>query len=768
MDKLGFVVYPDSSQIVKEAILGAVEQSKREDLKLKAWQKMRIIGFKVDDLVRNHIDEAAVLIADITYPNSNVFYEIGFAIAAGKPVIPTVNIAIEKSVQRIQKTGLFDTIGWATYCNANDLHEKLRHWPDVAWTSKYVRRKNHSQPLFILDTLVKTDFRNHIFHTVENSHVNYRSFDPAEVPRLTAAQAVADVSSSAGAIIPIIGEEIVDNIQHNLRASFILGLCHGFEVEALTIQYGNRPAPLDYRDFITNSTYRPETERHVEKFAADVLIWNQKASARDRQAKLGLLGEIDLGSPTAENETQNLAYYFVETAEYSRALRAEGAVVIGRKGSGKSAVYIRVAETVSRHKKKCIVDLRPASHNLSEMREALLSVMTTAGVFDHTVAAFWQYIMYVEIILKLREKVLPYSRNDFALQERIREIEEAFSLSDSVVAGDFTSRLKTAVQEVISVARREISQTVLRDQITNIMFERPIPRLRDAVVSFADFADEIVVLIDDLDKGWPPRQVEAHDVSMIKHLIEVLNQIQRDLGRRNVDIKYLVFLRSDIYERLVEQTSDRGKYNVIKLDWSDPEQLTRLLWQRVISNLDPEQHQAAWDAINPSMPGGRDAVSHMIESSLRRPRFLIDLGERTLSFAINRGHGFVTADDVEEGLRQMSLYLVSDFGYELRDVAGTPEDIFYSFIGSDDQLGEEELGSILSSDRLGLGVRDTIDLLLWYGFLGIVQTSGAPIFIYDRAYDFRRLEAERANHKGEIVYAVNPAFLRGLRRDGNG
>jgi hypothetical protein len=137
----------------------------------------------------------------------------------------------------------------------------------------------------------------------------------------------------------------------------------------------------------------------------------------------------------------------------------------------------------------------------------------------------------------------------------------------------------------------------------------------------------------------------------------------------------------------------------------------------------------------------------MIENSLRRPRFLIDLCERTLSFAVNRGHGFVTEADVEEGLRQMSLYLVSDFGYEMRDVVGTPEDIFYSFIGAPNLLTGQDLEKLLSEDVFGLDAKEIIDLLLWYGFLGVVGPSTEPIFIYDRAYDFRRLEAERADTK---------------------
>jgi hypothetical protein len=74
--------------------------------------------------------------------------------------------------------------------------------------------------------------------------------------------------------------------------------------------------------------------------------------------------------------------------------------------------------------------------------------------------------------------------------------------------------------------------------------------LRDAILSFDDYFDEIVIQIDDLDKGWPPLQIETHDIATIRHLIEVLSGIQRDIHKRGFSIKHLVFLRSDVYERL--------------------------------------------------------------------------------------------------------------------------------------------------------------------------------------------------------------------------
>lgn len=756
-----FYAYPSGFPLIAEAIGGAVDLCAENGLHITPWEKMKIIGLKVDDLIREQILDADLLLADITYPNFNVFYEIGYAAAVGKPVVPTLDVAVEKAAKRVNDLGLFDTTGWATYSNAEELSRVLSDWPTLGWENRYRKPKDHSQPLFLLDCLQRTDFRNHIVSAIEHSHVKHRAFDPLEVPRLTAAQAIADISASAGAIIPIINAEIVDSLRHNLRAAFLIGLAHGFEMDVLALQYENDPAPADYRNFITNSTYRRETVRHVETYCAQTLIRNQEISPSSRD-DLGLLSQIDLGSPVAEYETQQLTAYFVKTAEFARALRAEGAVVTGRKGSGKSAVYFQVLDQLNRDRGRCIVDLRPASHNLSEMRESLLSVVSV-GVFDHTIAAFWQYVILSEILLKIREAVLPKSKNNFALQERVRAVEVEFSLDEGVVSGDFTTRLASAIDVVVKTLQR-VKPDEVRSVITNFLFEKPIPRLREAILSFTDYFQEIVILVDDLDKGWPPLQVEKHDVATLKHLIEVLNRIQRDLRKHGLTFKHLMFIRSDVYERLVEETSDRGKYNVINVDWSDPEQLRHLLHERVITGLDKDHHQDVWNAVNPSLSNGRTAIDQMIDSSLRRPRFLIDLMERTLSFAINRGHGFVDAADVAEGLRQMSLYLVSDFAYEMRDIAGTPEDIFYAFIGSSELVTHSELEGVLGKLSLEISNEEVIELLLWYGFLGVIGVNEKPIFIYDRAYDYRRLEAERASDADDALYAINPAFLLGLTR----
>jgi hypothetical protein len=211
----------------------------------------------------------------------------------------------------------------------------------------------------------------------------------------------------------------------------------------------------------------------------------------------------------------------------------------------------------------------------------------------------------------------------------------------------------------------------------------------------------------------------------------------------------------------VSVAAGRGKYNPIRVDWSDQAQLRNLIRERVTSSVDPDKQGEAWNAINPGLPNG-DTLSLLIDNSLRRPRFLIDLCEKTISCAMNRGHAFVSPEDVDEGLRLMARYLVSDFAYEMRDVAGTPENILYAFMGSPYLMTEAEIDTIIGNKGLDLGVAEVIKLLLWYGFLGFINEGMKPLFIYDVEYDFRRLEAERERLGGDVFYVVNSAFLKGL------
>ena len=408
-----------------------------------------------------------------------------------------------------------------------------------------------------------------------------------------------------------------------------------------------------------------------------------------------------------------------------------------------------------------MVELNPSSHHLSELRESLLSVMT-AGVFDHTIAAFWQYILYAEILLKLREVMLPKARYSFKLLQEIEKIEKQFDLTEEMVASDFTARLEIVVKKLVNAIKASTENP--RERLTNILFESEIPQLRDSIVRLSTDFESVTVLFDNIDKGWPTGGLEKADIRTIRHLIDRLSRIQHELAREKIRFQHLVFLRSDVYDELVEETSDRGKYNPIRIDWTDPPQLEHLIKKRVANSASVVDVEVTWRAFNTRMSDGRSAIEIMIQNCLMRPRFLIDLCENALSFAINRGHQTLTESDVSEALEQHSIYLVSYFGYELRDISGLSEEFFLKFLGHGEILTEQEVLAVVRQAAPEMLPEKVIHLLMWYGFLGIPDRNGTAVYIYDRQYNIRRLEAEREKQGDDILFVINPAFLRGLKR----
>ena len=92
-----------------------------------SWRELDIAGRFIADQVLNKIDVAEILAADVTQLNFNVAYEVGYALAKGKRVILTRHKGLQPSSPLIEEVGIFDTLGWLTYENSEELATILRH-----------------------------------------------------------------------------------------------------------------------------------------------------------------------------------------------------------------------------------------------------------------------------------------------------------------------------------------------------------------------------------------------------------------------------------------------------------------------------------------------------------------------------------------------------------------------------------------------------------------------------------------------------------------
>ncbi|TBN10891.1 hypothetical protein EYC79_18250 [Agrobacterium cavarae] len=760
-----FFAFPSQPIELYNTIKNACDRSRAAvtTAEIVQWPQMDIFGANISDEVRKNIVSADVLIADITFPNYNVYYEIGFAIGLGKAVAPVLNSSFAGASKNVQSEGFFDTIGYKSYENAEQLLETFKDLSTTNLLELYGKSRNTSQPLFLLDTSKKTDFRNAVVSAIKETKVFYRSFDPVETYRFSTIHTIGEVSASAGVVIPLLSSSIEDADRHNLRAAFLAGMSHGMGKHTLLLQQAvsNNPVPVDYREFVETLASEFEIGERLSEFCGTALrsLQEEKKARKGSRTKLQTLY---LGASAAENEFRSLDNYFVETAEFVRTLRGEATVVSGRKGSGKTAIFFMVRDAVRNRNNAQVTDLKPESHQLTLFRQELLKLVDL-GVFDHTLAAFWYFVFLSEMLFTIRKDYVYRSKFDgkalFALEE-IDNILKEFGVFDS---GDFTARINRLSKSIINeiTSTKAAKQPLSPEKLTNIVFRGGITKIKNMVVQLSNERTQLLLLFDNIDKGWPTNGVEEIDVRLVRLMIESLDKIRRDLDAADRNFTSTVFLRNDIYELLVEQTPDRGKAGQIRIDWNDRGKLRQVIHKRLQSSAkkDSANFTQLWLEYFTPTVGAKDSFEYCIDHCLMRPRFLITIVENAIANAINRGNTIVQEVDIVDAVRQHSNYLISEFGYEIRDASGLSADILYSLIGTESRITKADVLSRFSSNGIAdANLDEAFRLMVWYGVLGVVKSDGRDKFIYDYDYNIKRIFAETTLDGSTGLYAINPAM----------
>ena len=99
--------------------------------------------------------------------------------------------------------------------------------------------------------------------------------------------------------------------------------------------------------------------------------------------------------------------------------------------------------------------------------------------------------------------------------------------------------------------------------------------------------------------------------------------------------------------------------------------------------------------------------------------------------------------------------------WELRDVYAYMINLLYVFDKCPTRLSKERVLSLIS--EAGIKNRspiDVLELLVWFGFLGVQELEEEPEFAYQVRYNVAKLLAPLERGRADLV--VNPAFRRAL------
>lgn len=758
----GFYAYASSPAGVGQTIEQAVTSC---NAKVNTWRALDIPGHFISEKVLEGIDSCGFLVADISVLNFNVTYEIGYAIGKGKRVLLTKNKSIQEGNPSIREVGIFDTLGYMEYQNASELSGFLNSAipsDPLSLPSKI----NIKSPVYLLEGMHKTDWATRIVSRIKKARYLFRSFDPNEQPRLSANDAISQVAQSHGIVVPLLSSTAVGFETHNMRGAFIAGLADGMSKALCILQHGDDPVPLDYRDFVSMSYHPDDINEHIANFAGKVAEAFQQETRVVISSADTFLQSLDLGSTSAENEMRTLESYYLKTDQFLKSLRGEANIVVGRKGSGKSAIFLQVRDRERNKKGNIVLDLKPDGYKLIKFKELILSFLEE-GTFQHTIMAFWEYVLLLEICYKILEKDREQHKHDHTLYDKYRALADLYHADGYESEGDFSERMSSLMEKISTEYRsKHGDKTNVRltaSKLTEMLYRHDVRELSNQVIEYMSQKEVCWLLFDNIDKGWPTSGLGHEDLLIIRALIDATKKIERLFGKSNVIVNTILFLRNDVYELLVKETSDRGKEGSVLLDWTDPDLLRELVRLRIVSNSinGDDSFSSLWPRICISHYCGEESSQYLIERSLMRPRFLLNLISQCKSFAINLNHDRILEEDIEKGLTAYSTDLLTDIGYEIHDVENNVDDVLYAFIGSKAVVNKGEILSVLGEFGVGDKFFDKIfELLLWYGFFG-VYIDEEPKYIYDFNYSMQ-LMAGIIKKKGDVDYLINPAFWPGL------
>lgn len=768
---IGFIAYPSNPDLIGITIESAnkVFSQNQNDKIFETWKETFESGTFIDNNIREKINSATCLVADVTCANLNVIYEIGYAIGRRKRVLPIINKSFKNAGDFLKKIGILDMVGHEDYENEHDLSLILSNYENKNPLYQQEEKIYSQQPVYLLDCFRKTSYQSKLISSIKNAHLLYRSFDPREQSRLSTKDAIKNVSQSAGIIVPLLNDDIDDSHDHNMRGFFLIGLAHGMNKETLILQFNSGPISLDIRDFVTTVKTPDEIEPKVKEFQQRVFIAIQSSPSQAIASHKSFLAMINLGASAAENEYRDLKKYYVETFQFQRALRGEGRLVVGRKGSGKSAIFFQVRDQKRDLINAIVLDLKPESYQLRKFKEEVLSLMKE-GAKEHTVTAFWEYLILLEICNKILEKDRRLLGRDAKTFEKYLELEKIYKQDEYIQEGDFSERMikiLSNIQQNYSALIENKKKNLNQEDITRILHIHDVKALSEKVIEYAKTKDFILILFDNLDKGWPPHGVDKDDILMIRTLLDATRKIERLMAKNEVDCKTLVFLRNDVYELLVENTSDRGKEGLISIDWTDPSLLRELILKRLIFSGAKKESDfyKVWSEICVPIIDDEESSTYLIERSLMRPRCLINLMEYCISHAVNMGNKKIELGDIKDGLYAYSLDLIRDIGYEIKDVFPVAQDVLYGFIVSKPCLKLRDIEAKIMETGIdsAVEVKVIIDFLLWFGFFGIRQDEAKVLYIYNCNYDMKLFTAKiKKEGIDSIDYCINPAFWPGL------
>lgn len=371
----------------------------------------------------------------------------------------------------------------------------------------------------------------------------------------------------------------------------------------------------------------------------------------------------NIGEPAAEDDDEFLFETFVESFAYRTIMDVSSPrfLLVGRTGTGKTAILRKLESEASN-----VIRIDPEELSLQYISNSnIISFFQSNGVkLDLFYQLLWRHVISTELIkakFRLedeqrtkqffrqvadwfnikRKRALEYLQSfgsDFWLETdaRITQVTQKFESELSAAIGVDIAPIKADAAGKVAFSEEQRRDVVMRaqkvvDSVHIQQLSEVIDWLDDDV--FDDPKAPYMVVIDDLDLGFASGDTKLR---LIRALIETCKKF-----RKVRNVKIAVAIRSDLIERVFEQTRDEGfqeekyKGNIVELEWQTGE-LKDLVDRRIRESVKRQYTgtRLGFGDLFPDRINQGDSFAYMIQRTLHRPRDIIAFANECISKAV--------------------------------------------------------------------------------------------------------------------------------------
>lgn len=774
----GFFAYPSTPRGINEIVTDAAERINAESIaRVVIWPNLRIGGKLIWPTIEKEIDGCDFFVADLTNLNHNVIFELGYAIARQKRIWCVVNGHAGDPRLTTTRSPVLRHIGYRTYNNSQELFQEfIKDSPHTdtnhSLYSELVRSDGRERKLLYLKGALPTQASRYLTELVDSIDLPVFTDDPIESPDQPLNFYFPELCSASAVLVHFLPSTREDFYMHNAKCSLLAGVAFGLNKPLLMLADEPFNSPVDYQDLLRVH----DTGEKCVNFAKPWLAEQERsyhaqaeahAAYRERKHDYEELQTLYLGTYAAENERDTLDDYFVETGAFTEGLNAQSALYVGRRGSGKTATFLRIADSLRQKKQNLVVEIFPRDYELDGLLEVFSRFAATAER-GFLAESLWKFLLYSEIAKAAYESLLERPTH-LPCTERENALVQFVELNRELVLGPFSARLDKAMSR-LKVLGKDADDLHLR--VSELLHQDLIQKIRKLLPGALEGKERVVLLVDNLDKSWTPDLNVDELGSLIFGLLNVrqslLKEFQSGPGERtNISLSVLVFLRSDIFGKLLSLEREADKIEYKTLNWRDQGLLRRIVERRFFSsskNVDNEN--GVWYRYFCEKIGPQRTRDYVVETVLPRPRDIVFLSKAALSSAINKGHTLIEEEDILEAERLYSKHALDALLNESRVLYPRLEDFMFDLYGGGIVLSYGDVRS--AAETSGVGGQQLelfIEHLVEQWFLSVEVKKGEFKYLYDerdakRYYSLARRYVQRTRLPRR--YEINPVYWQEL------